>query len=75
MYNNVYGMNPAYGSAPYDLEDITQQAVRYGETISKAIEATGEEVFTNITAGKLTSEELKQLKLKMAEELTPILDA
>ena len=33
IYNNVYGMNPAFGSSPYDIEDVTKTAVRYTEVI------------------------------------------
>ena len=38
IYNNVYGMNPAFGSSPYDIEDVTKTAVRYTEVIQKAMQ-------------------------------------
>jgi hypothetical protein len=37
VYNNIYGMNPAYGSTPYDIEDVSATAKRYNDVIYKAM--------------------------------------
>ena len=48
IYNNIYGMNPAYGSAPYDIEDVAFKANRYTEVIHKAVVGHNQEIFNSM---------------------------
>jgi hypothetical protein len=41
-------MNPAYGSTPYDIEDVAATAKRYNDVIYKAIAHSNEEFFNSV---------------------------
>lgn len=59
-------MNPAFGTSPYDLEDITEQATRYNDVIHKAIEHSNNEQLGQIVGNKLTPSELNLLRVKIS---------
>ena len=59
-------MNPAFGTSPYDLEDIADQATRYNDVIHKAIEHSNNEQLGALVGNKLTSAELNLLRVKIS---------
>ena len=75
VYNNVYGFNAARGYNKYEVDDVTERAVRYADIIASVQELDVDAIFRQICGDKLTSEEIKLLMNALAEQITPLIDA
>jgi len=68
-------MNPAKGTADYELTNEAARAERSAEMVNEAMQVQTEMIFKTIVGDKLTVDEMKQLKLQIIQAVTPTIEA
>ena len=68
-------MNPAKGSADYDLTGEANRAQRAQDIVNDAMAVQTDHLFKQICGDKLTEEEMKQLKQQIIQTVTPAIEA